>query len=160
MNLDRVAIAIVASLAQRRLTVATAESLTGGLVCSTLVGVPGASAVVVGGVIAYATSTKATVLGVDVELLSRSGAVDPDVALGMAHGVRTLFAADIGVSTTGVAGPTAVDGHRVGLVYVAVSSAGHEEVSALHLSGGRSRIRKAAASAALELLARTGARAG
>ncbi|MEK6343503.1 MAG: nicotinamide-nucleotide amidohydrolase family protein, partial [Curtobacterium sp.] len=75
-------------------TVAVAESLTGGLVVATLVGVPGASAVVRGGVVAYATPVKASVLGVDAALLAARGAVDPEVARQMAAGVRSALSVD------------------------------------------------------------------
>ena len=101
-------------------TVAVAESLTGGLVVAALVGVPGASKVVRGGVVAYMTDLKASLLGVDADLLARVGAVHGDVALAMARGVAVLLGADYGVATTGVAGPDPQDGHPVGEVWTAV----------------------------------------
>ena len=96
---------IIIALSIRGHTVATAESLTGGLLCGILTSVPGASAVVRGGVVAYAVDIKANVLNVDAELLARHGAVDPVVAVHMAVGVRHLFGATYGVATTGSAGP-------------------------------------------------------
>ena len=87
------------ALQDRGLTVAMAESLTGGLVSSALIDVPGSSAVVRGGVIAYATDLKATLLSVDAALLAERGAVDADVAVAMADGVRALTGADIGLAT-------------------------------------------------------------
>ena len=116
---------IVHLLTQRGETVAVAESLTGGLVAATLISVPGASAVVRGGVVAYMTDLKASLLDVDPELLAREGAVHPDVAAAMAHGVADRLGATYGVATTGVAGPDPQDGHPVGEVWIAVSGPGH-----------------------------------
>jgi nicotinamide-nucleotide amidase len=111
---------LVATLRERGLTLAVAESLTGGLIMARLTEVPGVSDVLRGGVVTYATDTKASLLGVDADLLTLRGPVDPDVALAMAHGVRALMAADIGLATTGVAGPDTQAGHPVGQVFVAV----------------------------------------
>jgi nicotinamide-nucleotide amidase len=143
---------LVASLAQRRETLACAESLTGGLVCATVTDVPGASAVLRGGVVSYATEVKASVLGVDADLLSRAGAVDADVARQMAEGVCRVLGSDWGVATTGVAGPDPQDGAAVGTVFVAVAGPGGSEVRRHHFSGDRSAIRTAAVGAAMDLL--------
>ena len=152
---ERLAREIVALLTDAGRTVAVAESLTGGLVVATLVSVPGASAVVRGGVVAYATDVKARLLGVDRGLLDLEGAVHPEVAREMALGVLDLVGADYGVSTTGVAGPDAQDGRPVGEVHVAVAAAGgRAHVASLELDPalGREGIRWAAAAAALEAL--------
>lgn len=151
--------ALVAALTARGETVAVAESLTGGLVVATLVGVPGASAVVRGGVVAYATPVKHTVLAVSADLLAERGAVDPEVARQMASGVRTLLAVDgepatWGISTTGVAGPDPQDGMPVGTVFVGIASATGAEAYELHLEGDREAIRQGTVS---ELLARMSA---
>ncbi|MGN7191670.1 CinA family protein [Curtobacterium sp. MCBA15_004] len=151
--------ALVAALTERGETVAVAESLTGGLVVATLVGVPGASAVVRGGVVAYATPVKHTVLGVDAALLAANGAVDPEVARQMASGVRTALAVDgepatWGISTTGVAGPDPQDGKSVGTVFVGIASADGSRAVELHLDGDRGAIRDATVS---ELLTRMSA---
>lgn len=111
---------LVRLLGQQGRTLAVAESLTGGLVAATIVGVPGASKVFRGGVVAYATDVKADVLGVDAGLLERVGAVDPDVADAMAIGVARLLGADYGLATTGVAGPDPQDGQPVGTVWISV----------------------------------------
>jgi nicotinamide-nucleotide amidase len=153
---DAIAHRLVADLTRRGETVAVAESLTGGLVVSTLVGVPGASAVVRGGVVAYATPVKHTVLGVSAELLAANGAVDPEVARQMASGVRIALSVDgepatWGISTTGVAGPDPQDDKPVGTVYVGIASAAGAEAFELHLDGDRGAIRRATVS---ELLAR------
>jgi len=148
-----VAADLVARLTARGQTVAVAESLTGGLVAAELTDVAGASAVVRGGVLAYATDLKAQVLGVDRDLLARVGAVDPDVADQMARGVRSLMGATYGLATTGVAGPDQADGKAVGLVYVAVAGPGSATVKALRLSGDRGEIRTQSVRAVLALLA-------
>ncbi|MDN6258810.1 MAG: CinA family protein [Corynebacterium sp.] len=101
-------------------TVATAESLTAGAIASTVADIPGASAVLRGGLVVYATDLKASLAGVDEELLDARGPVDPDVARQLARGAATRCGADIGLGVTGVAGPDSQDGHPVGEVYVAV----------------------------------------
>ena len=149
---ERLAREIVALLTDAGRTVAVAESLTGGLVVATLVSVPGASAVVRGGVVAYATDVKARLLGVDRGLLDLEGAVHPEVAREMALGVVSLVGADYGVATTGVAGPDPADGRPVGEVHVAVAAAGgraHVTSLALDAGLGREGIRWAAAAEAL-----------
>ena len=143
---------VVGVLTARRQTLACAESLTGGLLVSRLIDPPGASVVVRGGVVAYATELKASVLGVDAGLLAARGAVDPDVAREMAEGVRRELGADWGVATTGVAGPDPQDGMPVGRVYVAVAGPGGTQVQEHDLSGDRREIRDAAVGAALALL--------
>jgi nicotinamide-nucleotide amidase len=142
-------VSVLSALGQ---TVASAESLTGGLVVSRLIDPPGASAVVRGGIVAYATDAKASVLGVDAELLADRGAVDADVAQQMAEGVRRVLDADWGVATTGVAGPDPQDGVPVGRVYVAVAGPDGTCVQQHDLSGDRRDIRDGAVGAALALL--------
>jgi nicotinamide-nucleotide amidase len=134
-----------------RLTVAVAESLTGGRVAAAVTAVPGASAVLRGSVTAYATDLKARVLGVDAALLSRVGAVDGEVARQMAVGVRKLCGADVGIATTGVAGPSEQDGKAVGTVYVAVVGPDPDdaEVSYERFAGDRAEIQAAATRLAL-----------
>lgn len=143
---------LINDLSQARLSIATAESVTGGALCARLVDVPGASAVVRGGVCTYATDLKASVLGVDADLLAARGPVDAEVALQMARGVRSLMGADIGVSTTGVAGPGPADGHEVGTVHIAVNGPGGEDHRELHLVGERAQIRALSVDAALHLV--------
>lgn len=136
-------------------TVATAESLTGGLVCATLVEVPGASDVLTGGVVAYATRLKSDLLGVDPEHLAERGTVDAGTAEQMARGARERLGATYGVSTTGVAGPDASEGRPPGTVYVGIASPVGARVEALRLSGDRAGIRHATVDAALSLLGDT-----
>jgi nicotinamide-nucleotide amidase len=143
---------VLAALRRAGATVAVAESLTGGLLAAELVAVPGASRAFRGSVTAYATDLKASVLGVDRELLAAHGAVDARVARQMAEGVRRLMGADYGVATTGVAGPEPQDGQPVGTVHLAVAGPGGLFHSSLRLSQGRATIRRRTVQAALELL--------
>ncbi|MFE0653081.1 CinA family protein [Streptomyces sp. NPDC059534] len=148
---------VLALLAERDHTLAAAESLTGGLVAAELTGVPGASKSFMGSVTAYATPLKHELLGVDRALLAERGAVDPEVALQMAAGVRDRLGADWGISTTGVAGPDPQDGQAVGTVYVAVAGpaatgARAGKVVSLRLNGDRADIRKESVRSVLELL--------
>lgn len=145
---------VVARLTALGQTVGCAESLTGGLVVARLVDVPGASAVVRGGVVAYATDLKASVLGVDADLLDRQGAVDGEVARQLAHGARRVLGADWGLATTGVAGPEPQDGMPVGCVFVAVAGPGDTVVERHDLQGDRARVRAATVDVVLSLLAR------
>ena len=150
---------LIALLKARGLTIAVAESLTGGLLVAELIRAPGASAAVVGGVVAYNTAIKHSVLGVDAELLAAHGAVHPVVAQQMATGVRSALAvdgrpADIGISTTGVAGPDPQDGQPVGTVYLGFAIGTEVSSVALHLVGTRDGIRKAVVSESLVQLTR------
>jgi PncC family amidohydrolase len=143
-------------LTQQGRTLAVAESLTGGLVVAAVVDVPGASAVLRGGVVAYATDLKAALLDVDPGLLAQEGAVHPDVALAMARGAAARLGADYAVATTGVAGPDPQDGHPVGEVHVAVVGPGPEGAVtvvtlALDPALGRAGIRARATHEALTL---------
>ena len=144
---------LIARLTAAGQTVAVAESLTGGLVTAALTEIPGASLVVRGGVIAYATDLKAQLLEVDEALLAQAGAVDAEVAEQMARGVRSLTGATYGLSTTGVAGPDEAEGKPVGTVYVAVSRPGSSRVKALRLDGDRRQVRADTVLAVLSLLA-------
>jgi nicotinamide-nucleotide amidase len=150
---DAGASALVARLRDLGLTIGTAESLTGGLVCGALTSVPGASTVVRGGVVAYAGEVKADVLQVDREVLAREGAVSRAVAAELAEGVRAVLGCDVGVSTTGVAGPDPADGRPPGTVFVGVSGPWGILVEQLSLSGNREQIRTATVRGALALLA-------
>ena len=150
------AAALVERLVARGWTVAVAESLTGGLVVSALVSIPGASACVRGGIVAYATPLKQTLLGVDAGLLATEGPVHAEVARQMAEGVRAAAAvdgaaADVGIATTGVAGPTAQDGKPVGTVHIAVATPAGTRDETLSLAGTRGQIRAEATRSALAM---------
>lgn len=133
-------------------TVAAAESLTAGMVTAVLADTPGASGVLQGGVVAYQNSVKTDVLGVSADLLAGVGSVDGDVAAGMAAGVRSALGADIGIATTGVAGPEEHDGKAVGTVFIGVASADGTSAFQYSFSGNRADIRGQACGAALERL--------
>lgn len=133
-------------------TVAAAESLTGGLVAAALTDLPGSSLVFRGGVVAYATELKATLLGVDEDLLEVEGAVHAQVAAAMAEGVRERLGATWGVATTGVAGPEPSEGHPPGTVHIAVSAAGDTVVRTIGLAGDRVQVRRLAVEGVLGLL--------
>ncbi|HEV7957771.1 MAG: damage-inducible protein CinA [Microbacteriaceae bacterium] len=153
----RLAAELVAALTERRLTIAVAESLTGGLLVAELIAVPGASAVVRGGVVAYSTELKHTLLGVPDDVLAAHGPVHPNVAGRMASGVRNLLAvdgvpADIGLSTTGVAGPDPQGEQQPGTVFVGVAMGADVRVVALHLEGTRTEIRDRVVSESLAAL--------
>lgn len=147
--------AVLDLLVQRGETVATAESLTGGLVCAALVDVPGASEAVVGGIVAYAADAKVSLLGIDGGLVALRGTVDAEVARQMAEGARRQLGASWGVATTGAAGPDAADGKPAGTVFVAVSGPSGPRVEALKLTGDRSDVRQATVDAGLSLLLAT-----
>ena len=136
-------------------TVATAESLTGGLLGAALSSTPGASATYRGGAVLYATESKSAVVDVPAELLAERGPVDPDVAVAMADGARRAFDATYGLSTTGVAGPTEQDGKPVGTVYIALVGPGElRVVQELRLAGGRDRVRQGSVLTALDVVRR------
>jgi nicotinamide-nucleotide amidase len=148
---------LVAELTRLGLTIGVAESLTGGLLVAEFISVPGASVVVRGGVVAYNTALKHSLLGVDAGLLAEHGAVHPDVAAQMAEGIRRATAVDgiptdIGLSTTGVAGPEPQDGQPVGTAFIGIATRRGTSVRALALSGSREAIRTQVVSESLEQL--------
>jgi nicotinamide-nucleotide amidase len=139
----------------RRLTLATAESCTGGLVSARLTAVPGASAAFLGGVVAYANDVKRVALGVTAKLLEEHGAVSAEAAKAMAHGVRERLGADVGVAVTGVAGPDGgTEEKPVGLVFVHAVGPDGEEARRTELPGDREMVRGRATAAALHLVRR------
>lgn len=151
------AAAALDALREHGWTLAVAESLTGGALADAFVRVPGASAVLVGAVVAYATPVKASVLGVDAALLEREGPVHPEVAAQMADRVRAVLAvegraADVGVATTGVAGPEPQGGRPPGTVYVAVATPARGSVRLVGLGGDRAAVRAGAVEAAVRML--------
>lgn len=152
--------AVLTALQKRGWRLGVAESLTGGAVCADLVSVPGASVVLLGGVVAYATPVKRLLLGVDAELLERHGPVHSAVALQMAEGIRHAVASDgtpaeVGISTTGVAGPGPSDGHPPGTVHVGIVTPVGARTEEFHFAGDRAEIRRQTVNGALEALLRT-----
>jgi nicotinamide-nucleotide amidase len=135
------------------LTIAVAESITGGMIGSLITDQPGSSAYFAGGVIAYSNDVKREQLGVPASLLEAVGAVSREVGEAMATGVRTRLGTDLGVAVTGIAGPAAEGtGKRVGLTYIAVASAGRVACKEFNFSGDRTSIRRQAATEALRML--------
>ena len=134
-------------------TLATAESCTGGLVGHLLTEVPGASDVFRGGVIAYADEIKVGSLGVPLPTLASHGAVSAQTAVAMAEGVRGALGVDLAVAVTGIAGPTGGSADKpVGLTYIAVAEAAGHDVQRYHWTGDRHANKLASAGAALDLL--------
>ena len=145
---DRAA-AVVALLQARQQTLATAESLTGGLLGAAITAVSGASRGYRGGVIPYATDLKADLVGVSDMTLAEVGPVAAQTAAEMAVGVRERLGADWGLALTGVAGPESQDGHPVGQVFVGISGPSGTTSVELRLDGDRSAIRRQSVVAAL-----------
>ena len=144
------------ALIARGLTVSSAESCTGGMVASALTQVPGISAVFFEGYVTYANEAKEKNLGVSHETLERFGAVSHECAKEMAEGVRARSGADLGVATTGIAGPGGGTKEKpVGTVFIAVATEETTAVERLSLSGDREKIRKETVQKLLELVART-----
>ena len=153
MKMNTGAEAVVKRLKEQELTLATAESCTGGLIGKLLTDVPGASAVYKGGVISYVNEIKHLLLGVEQETLDVCTAVSRETAHEMARGARERLMTDCAVSVTGLAGPDGDGtGRPVGLVYIAVDTAGFSFCKELHLSGDRDQIREQAADAVFQLI--------
>ena len=153
---DRPVEAIVLDLARERaLTLAAAESCTGGLVAARLTSIPGSSDAFLGGVVTYHDRLKRELLGVPAETLERHGAVSGETAAAMASGARKALGADVAVSVTGVAGPGGGSAEKpVGLVYLHAAGPEDEKAVELHLPGDRDAVRRRAAASALHLLRR------
>ena len=141
-------------LRQRGRTLATAESLTGGLIGGRITGIAGSSDYYLGGVVAYATDAKASQLGVDPALLEADGPVSEPVAAAMASGARAAFGADLGLAATGVAGPAEQSGRRVGTLCLGVADAAGTVTRTLTAPGDRTQVRLWTTAVALDLLRR------
>jgi nicotinamide-nucleotide amidase len=141
-------------LRERGHTLATAESLTGGLLGGRITALAGASDYYLGGVVAYATDAKASQLGVDQALLDADGPVSEPVAAAMAAGAREAFGADLGLAATGVAGPTEQSGRRVGTLCLGVADADGTATRTLTAPGDRTQVRLWTATVALDLARR------
>lgn len=140
-------------LTERGESLAVAESLTGGLVASTITDVPGSSAYLLEGVVTYANVSKIERLGVSEDTLIAHGAVSEEVACEMAEGIRSVLGADWGISTTGIAGPTGdTEDKPLGLVYYAVASDAGTKVRRSVFPGSRQEVKLASTQAVLTLL--------
>ncbi|WP_458862540.1 competence/damage-inducible protein A [Acidaminobacterium chupaoyuni] len=156
VDVDSLEQVIVEKLIEAKLTLATAESCTGGLIGKRITDIAGSSACYLGGVISYANEVKMGLLGVKRETLETVGAVSEETAMQMAEGVRRATGADIGVSTTGVAGPGGgTDEKPVGLVYIGLSTKqGTKAIRVVSMGKSRERVRRYASSMALDLIRR------
>lgn len=140
-------------LFQSKKTVAVAESCTAGLLGHTLTGVSGSSAYFIAGIIAYSNKAKIKLLRVSPLTLARKGAVSQETALAMAKNVRTLCQTDIGIATTGIAGPTGGSAQKpVGTVYIAIASPRRQYARRFRFKGSRSQIKNKTVAQALLLL--------
>jgi PncC family amidohydrolase len=142
-------------LTEQGLTIAVAESCTGGLIAHRLTNVPGSSTYFIGGVVAYSNQVKEQVLGVSARTLSEHGAISKQCAIEMARGVRRLFGTDVALSATGIAGPTGGTPQKpVGLVYVALAAPDTERCERHLWHGDRLENKQQTSEAALEMLRR------
>lgn len=151
-DLGELAHGVVADLGRRGLTLATCESLTGGLVGATITAVPGSSAVYVGGLVTYASRLKHQLAGVDEALIAEHGVVNRACAEQMATGARRLLAADLALACTGVAGPDPQDGERPGTVWIALATPDGVVARRLALVGDREAVRRGTVAALFALV--------
>ena len=150
---------LLAMLQSRRITLATAESCTGGLVAAAVTAVPGSSATLLGGFVTYSNEAKSRSVGVDPALVARLGAVSAEVAAAMAEGAARESGATMGISTTGIAGPGgATPDKPVGLVFIGVALAGQPARVERHVfPGDRAAVRAATVAQAFRLAAEVAA---
>ena len=152
-SIDAQAALVVEAASRRGMTVATAESLTGGLIAAMLTSVPGASAAVRGGVVSYVNDVKEKVLGVSGDVLGTQGAVDELVALQMARGALRDMGSDVAVSVTGIAGPAGAEpGKPVGTVWVGCATVRGTHAARYQFEGGREAVRLQTVLAALQVM--------
>ena len=143
---------LVAACKARGVTIATAESCTGGMIAARITSVPGSSSVFLGGVVSYANEVKRDLLGVPQELLDRVGAVSTECAEAMASGARSRLMADVAISVTGIAGPDGGTPQKpVGLVYLGVATVAGVRVERGLYAGDREAVRRQASARALTL---------
>ena len=150
---DQLAARLGAALRATGKTIACAESCTGGLVTSRLTDIPGSSGYVMGSIVSYTNEIKERLVGVRHATLAAHGAVSPETAREMAEGIRRVIRTDLGIGITGIAGPGGGTAAKpVGLVYIAVDTAGFSFCRELHLTGDRAGIREQAADAVFQLI--------
>ena len=150
---------VLLNLGMRNLTLSTAESATGGLLAQRITAIPNSSRTFVGGAVVYSPELKTLFADVPAELIATHGTVSPEVARALAEGIRTRTNSSLGISITGIAGPTPGTGpdadKPIGLVYIALATATNTELKELNLMGDRERIRFWATQHALELIRRS-----
>ena len=146
--------AVAGLLEERRLLLACAESLTGGSLGARITAIPEASSYFLGSAVCYSRDAKRDVLGVAEDILDGPGTVSEECAIAMARGARRIYRADVGLSTTGVAGPDPLEGKAAGTLFVGLAAEGADEVRAVQAPGDRDQVRRWAEQAALDLLRR------
>lgn len=151
---NKLAAGIVKTLTKKKLTLATAESITGGGLSAAITDIAGSSEVFLGGIISYSDSSKTKYLGVAKRLLTKHTAVSEEVAKLMAESARAEFKSDFAIATTGVAGPGKAYGQKAGTVWVAIASKKETIAIALDISGDRTTVRHATIESALATFAR------
>lgn len=150
--MHNLALEVVEKLKEKNLTISTAESLTAGLLSSKLAEIEGASKVFKGGIVAYQNEVKENILNIDSKTIDKYSSVSREVAILMAENVRKKLKTDLGVSTTGVAGPGLVGDKKIGTVFVAISFSEHNMCLELNLSGDRQSIREESCRKLFELI--------
>lgn len=150
---DPLEVSLCRQFSAKGLTLATAESFTGGSLAALMCSVPGASAYFIGSVVSYATSVKTDILGVNPQLIDSHSVVSPEVAMAMAEGARLLMKTDFALATTGNAGPTKGESESpVGTVYLAIAGPNRTEAFAFEMGGHRERVIQKSLNKAMELL--------
>ena len=150
--MNNLAFKVVEKLKAKKLTIATAESVTAGLVSSHLAEIEGTSKILKGAIVAYQNEVKENILKIDSEIIDKHSSVSREVATLMAENVRKILKADIGVATTGVAGPAPLGDNKIGTVFVAFSSLEHNMCLELNLTGDRQTIRVQTCNKLFELI--------
>lgn len=145
---------VVRLLKKKKLTLASAESITGGALAAALTDIAGSSEVFLGGIVAYSDPAKTKFLHVAKRILTKRTAVSEEVARTMAESARAEFKSDYAISTTGVAGPGKAYGQKAGTVWIAIAGKGETVVISLALSGDRAAVRHATIESALATFAR------
>jgi PncC family amidohydrolase len=145
---------VIDLLRERRETISCAESITGGALTAALVSVSGASDVLLGSIVAYSKEIKISQLGLSAELINDKGLVSKEVAIAMANGARQRLGSSWAISSTGSAGPTALDGSSPGEIWIAILGPDRQESVKLSLNGARQEVISGAVESALTLLER------
>jgi PncC family amidohydrolase len=145
---------VIDLLRERRETISCAESITGGALTAALVSVSGASDVLLGSIVAYSKEIKISQLGLSAELINDKGLVSKEVAIAMANGARQRLGSSWAISSTGSAGPTALDGSSPGEIWIAILGPDRQESVKLSLNGARQEVINGAVESALTLLER------
>lgn len=152
-NIAELAVAVKEALLSKGQMMATAESCTGGLIASHLVDIPGSSAILAGGIVAYQNEVKEKLLNVPAEILNTVGAVSAETVKAMAEGARKQFGCEWAVATSGIAGPGGAEpGKPVGTVWIAVASSLQNEAFCEIFQGNRNQVREKSVYRTLSLL--------